>query len=390
MNTKKLFFFAIAALGLAACNNDEVVEVNKAVAEANTISFRPLTNKATRATEKMAFTSSDVINVWSTLGASSYFENINFTYDGTSFKSAANQTYYWPSSISNSNKVSFFATYGATQSAAGQLASATYDGETDVLFAKKEFEAKPSDGVGTLNFRHALSEIEVKAKNTNAGLEVSITGVRIGYVAKTASFSYTGGVTDQNTNDWKNAGSATLIVQNDWTKTTPSSPSTDVYEKTASVSMTLTGVQSSSNITGLTPWMLVPQSLALSTSPTNYTQKYKNGTKGSASSEANLNCAYIALKMAIKNNDASKTSIVSEQWCYWPITTSWDPGKKYTYVVDVAGGGYQPTNVDTAESDELDPVLKNLAIQFNPCTIDVWVTDLNANSTADDDIQVAN
>ena len=387
---KKYFFLAaIAAIGLASCSSDETI-ASQATSESNEISFRPLTNGTTRAVEKAAFVSADVINVWSTLGASSYFDNINFTYDGTSFKSAANQTYYWPSSISSSNKVSFFATYGATQSAAGQLASATYDGETDILFAKKEFEAKPSDGVGTLNFRHALSEIEVKAKNSNASLEVVITGARIGYVAKTASFSYSGGVTDQNTNDWKNAGSATLIVQNDWSKTTPTSPSADVYEKATSVSKTLTGVQGASEITGLTPWMLVPQSLALSTSPTNYSQKYKTTTKGTASSEANLNCAYIALKMAIKNNDASKTSIVAEQWCYWPITTSWDPGKKYTYVVDVAGGGYQPTNVDEEAADDLDPVLRNLVIQFNPCTIDVWVTDLDGDSTQDDDINVTN
>ena len=45
---KKLFFLAIAALGLAACSNDDVVEINQSLDDSNTISFRPLVNNVTR------------------------------------------------------------------------------------------------------------------------------------------------------------------------------------------------------------------------------------------------------------------------------------------------------------------------------------------------------
>ena len=48
---KKLFFLAIAALGLAACSNDDVVEINQSLEDANTISFRPVVTNVTRATD---------------------------------------------------------------------------------------------------------------------------------------------------------------------------------------------------------------------------------------------------------------------------------------------------------------------------------------------------
>lgn len=385
---KNLFILAAALAVCYSCSNDETVEVNQGEA----ISFRPLTNGVTRAVEKTSFAANDVINVWADYGSNAYFTNVNFTKDGEGgFKSAVNQTYYWPAGISSSNKVTFYATYGATQSAKGQIASATYDGEEDVLFAKTEVSTKPDGGVSTMNFRHALSEIDVKAKNTNSGLEVTITGVRVGYVAKTASFSCSA-ITDDNIASALTSSEPSVLDQSCWTLTNPSSPSTDVYERSSGISKTLTGVVSAAQVIGdFKPWMLIPQNLSYGQSAPSmvYSKAYKTNTpNGTGASEANLNCAYIALKMTIKNNDTGKTPIVAEQWCYWPITESWLPGKKYTYIVDVAGGGYQPTNVDSEESTDLDEVLRGLAIQFNACSIDVWVTDLNNNNTADDDINV--
>lgn len=49
---------------------------------------------------------------------------------------------------------------------------------------------------------------------------------------------------------------------------------------------------------------------------------------------------------------------------------SWEPGKHYIYTVDVAGGGYYPTNHDTNE--DLDPILEDAVIKFVSVTVDNW------------------
>ena len=84
---KKLFFLAIAALGLAACSNDDVVEINQSLEDANTISFRPLNNGMTRATEKTAFASADQISVRANKGTADYF-NAMFTFNAKDYPKA--------------------------------------------------------------------------------------------------------------------------------------------------------------------------------------------------------------------------------------------------------------------------------------------------------------
>jgi hypothetical protein len=386
---KKLFFLAIAALGLAACSNDDVVEINQSLEDANTISFRPLNNGMTRATEKTAFATNDQISVRANKGTADYF-NALFTYNGTTFSpSVTSSHYYWPSDIADEDgkRVTFYATYGVEQTGDGAFSLSSFAGETDILFAKTVYAAKPSGGTATMNFRHALSEIVVQAKNTNAGLQAVITGVKVGYVAKSASFSC-----DLVTDTKITSATGTSIPNLDqsvWTRTKPTSANGFEYEKSSLSATTLTGVQSATAITGFTPWMLIPQNLSTGQSEGNpqYTKAYVNAS--TTAENPNLNCAYIALKMAIKNNDASKSSVIAEQWCYWPIFESWEPGKKYTYIIDVAGGGYQPRNQGPDETTTLDPVLAGSEITFNACSIDVWVTDLDEDGVVDDDINVS-
>jgi hypothetical protein len=106
-----------------------------------------------------------------------------------------------------------------------------------------------------------------------------------------------------------------------------------------------------------------------------YTKAYKTGTKGTAGSDANLDCAYIALELTFQDA-TTDAEVVATQWCYWPITESWQAGHKYTYIIDAAQGGYQPTNVDETVSTDLDKVLEGLEIRFNTSTtIEAWVSE---------------
>ena len=67
---------------------------------------------------------------------------------------------------------------------------------------------------------------------------------------------------------------------------------------------------------------------------------------------------------------ADGSEVASERWCCWPVAISWTPGYKYTYTIDLAGGGYEETNVDG--DPELDPVLGGQEIIFVGCTVDAW------------------
>lgn len=382
---KNLFLFAAAAvaLGLASCSSDETIE-NAALSESNAISFRPLMEGVTRTANaagvKSAFESGDAISVYAEYNSSKYFQD-NFTSDGSTFSST--NKYYWPSDVATNN-VTFTAIWGSSLttpaltigSTAGNFTEYTPDAaaanQEDILIAKHVSSTKESPVV--MNFRHALSQIVVNAKNTNPNLKVTITGVRIGYI-KTASssFTYTGGVTD--TKDAAN------VAQSDWTLVdfagTPTTTTANDYKYDQTVSsLALVGNTSDTGheLTGTTSWILLPQNMTNADTDTDGTPNYattKTGTKGTANPD--FAGAYLALKMTIENyNGASATgTIVAEQWCYWPITQAWNPGYKYTYTINVAGGGYEPE--DTDNDGEGDPVLDGAVIVFSPsCTIDAW------------------
>jgi hypothetical protein len=325
---------------------------------------------------KSSFASGDVFNVYAAYNSGKYFQD-DFTSDGTTFSST--NKYYWPSDVATKN-VTFTAIWGATQTdgVAGQISNyspaATAASQVDILLAKHT--SSTNESPVAMNFRHALSQIVVNAKNTNPNLKVTITGVRIGYVKTAGAFNYTGGVTDtkQALTDGSVTSGATLISQSDWACTdfaaTPTTTTANDYKYDQTVSLTLTGKQTEpQSLTDYAPWILIPQNM------TDAEGKYatqKNGTKGAE--KPDIAGSYIALKMTIENYNGSDATgtIVSEQWCYWPITQAWNPGYKYTYTINVAGGGYEPEDTDNDKA--LDPVLDGAVIVFDPaCTIDEWV-----------------
>lgn len=388
MNTKKLFFFAIAALGLAACSNDEVVETI-ATSEANEISFRPLVSGITRSANgaglKTAWETGDILYVTAQRGTAKYFQD-QFVYgDGTVGFNSSNK-YYWPSASDlSSNHLVFTAFWGAEQKTwtvdgDGKYLAAAYTvpdavaSQKDLLFAMKEVSVKPESGGVELNFRHMLSQIVVKVANDQSNLDIVITGVRVGFLNKVGTFYYTGGVTDTKTTDASNSGGATLIDKENWTKTDDASKNASyLFEQTVvGGSNTLSGTTAATAISGFTPWILMPQALTAATQYTQAKTPAGSGTGSVDDSSKDLNGAYLALKMQIKDHTTSAV-IVGEQWCYWPIGTTWNPGYRYTYTINAGSGGYQPTDQNQTLTD-LDPVLDGAVIWFTPsCSIDAWV-----------------
>ena len=95
-----------------------------------------------------------------------------------------------------------------------------------------------------------------------------------------------------------------------------------------------------------------------------------------------VNGSFIGVKLNIKTvasngNDYIVAAMAdgSTVWAIWPIDTTWEPGKKYTYTVDLAGGGYYEDNEDNDDPDDptLDPLLKDAVIKFVSVTVDEWV-----------------
>ncbi len=380
---KNLFILAVAGLALASCSNDETVATSQ---NSNEISFRPFVNNVTRAANstgvKSAFESGDIINVYANYTSSKYFQD-NFTSNGTTFSST--NKYYWPADVATNN-LTFTAIWGATQKAntPGNVENYTPDAaaanQKDILVAKHVSAAKESPVL--MNFRHALSQIFVNVKNTNPNLKVTITGVRIGYV-KTAStlFAYSGDATDAK--ELGSANNAANVAQSDWTLVDFATPgSGETYANNYKYDQTVTSTELIGNTSdanhpfagGFTPWILLPQDMKAFDVDASSNKLYANAKSGGTGADApDLSGSYIALQMKIENYNGSAATgtIVNTQWCYWPITQNWTPGYKYTYTVDVAAGGYMPT--DTNNDKILDPVLEGAVIVFSPtCTIDEW------------------
>ena len=396
---KKTFFFAaLAAVALASCSSDETVATNDAAQDANVIGFRALNDGVTRAAAKSSFATNDVIDVYATYDGTTKYFQADFTKQAdANFTSVAK--YYWPSNIGTTyasyteyntaygtslteeqftaldaeakkRTMTFNAFYGAAQSSStpGSLAAAyTPDAlasnQTDILYAKHSTTSKEPSGV-LLNFRHMLSQINVQAQNTNNAISVDISGVRIGYVKSSGTFAYTDAATDT-----KNSGK---LAQSTWTPTdfvAPESGHTyaDDYKYDQTVTKTLNGTTAAGELTSYVPWMLIPQDM------TGSTTQYQNAkADGTAADAPDLGGAYIALKMTIYNWNGSARGavIIPEQWCYWPISTNWNPGYNYIYTVNVANGGYMPT--DTNGDKNLDSVLGSPIEISVSCTVDDW------------------
>lgn len=349
---------AATILVLASCNKKEVVSIP----EPDAISFHTQVGLATKAASKTAFTAGDKFNVWASYdnaGAVTRYFQDNFKFDGSYWYSDTTP-YYWPADIDATHTLTFHAVWPETIGrpvAADAFSYAVGDAaesQKDVLYAKHVSTTRETSGV-SLNFRHALSQIVVKAKNTSGTLKCEVTGIKIAYVNKAGDFkaeSMAASSTDEHDNgnlarsDWKTtdgaASAARAYIQNGMAiNVTPNAAAAQLGE----------------------PWILIPQLQA------------KAGNYTSDGEGAAMDGAYLAVKMTIKNA-ADGTVVASERWCSWPVALNWTPGYKYTYIIDLAGGGYEEKNDDGDE--DLDPVLENQEIFFVDCTVDAWdVSDQN-------------
>lgn len=197
---KHLVLGALAVLALAACTKSEVVEINKG----NEISLTAVTGKnLTKAADGYCNSAMpDDFAVWAATDGKKYFEAQTYTRDGSTNTYKSANARYWPATA-----VDFFAAknYGgsATLTATDptSLAVANYTvpttvaNQTDFIYAVTKGATK-AGGAASLYFRHALSQIEFQAKNSNSGIYVEVTGVAVKQVYSKGNFSVNAATTN--------------------------------------------------------------------------------------------------------------------------------------------------------------------------------------------------
>lgn len=370
MKKNNLLILAVAALGFAACANDETTAVNEKLAESNAISFRTsvtgnmraasITGSNLDAFKVTAFPTGTTTNA--------YFAGETFTKQTSGTYTSASK-HYWPSSVN----LDFYAwaptNVTGTYNSISVTPGATINSQPDLIYARTNNWGKVgggNDGSGgvTINFRHAESKVILKLKNTDANLKFTIENASICNVNTVGTFEYAGSPTETDTHDGEN------LLQTDWTTNIPGdytiTPTNDDAHKVFAGSVDardLTDAEATREM------ILLPQVLTKK-------MAYDGNTTRSGDTPGSLftgPCIKVNLK--IQNNATGYQYIIGDESHYvtamWPIETiTWTPGYKYTYTLDLAEGGYYPDNF-TGDAG-LDPILAGAEIKFASVTIDDW------------------
>ena len=371
---KKLFFLPMVAIIMAACSSNETIEVNEN--KGDLISFHPIVKGVTRAADADLTSDATSFNVeaFNTgTTTSPYFSNVTFTNTSRTFTSATK--YYWPT-----NNLDFYAYSPISSSQFAKTdyktftitPSNTVSEQVDFIYANTKNKGKGTSGeVTTLNFRHAGAKIAVKVKNSAPNLKFEISGWKLGYLDNTATFTYGDASTDTDTpnaqlafSDWSE--NSTQSADNTYSTTFTANA---IAAESTAYFLEKNGTPSTTDTDEDLNMILIPQTLTAATA-------YASTTAG-----AKPNGSYIALKMVIENNTTAGETVAAAtadgKWAMWPIGGyNWEPGKKYTYTIDLAGGGYYETNQDS--DTDLDPILEGAEIKFATVTVDGW-TDRAVN-----------
>ena len=357
---KNLFILAATAAMLASCSNDVTTAVNTTLNAPQEITFRTTADRMTRAADislTTLQTSGFYVSARNSSDASVFsdFTDKLFTYATGYWTSSP--AYVWPSS----GNLDFYAYAPATTSeqitahadykSFAVTPSATAADQVDLVFANANAKNQTNSSAGVaLNFRHAESKVAINLKNTNAAMTLTVGNVVIGNILNSGTYSYT--KVDAGT-----TAASTFLLNSDWTLTSATATTYSQAVTDASAYSTSTAAQAGVDM------ILIPQTLTKAT------------TYASDDNGALFNGPYITVQIKIQQGGVytvgdAETFITA----MWPLPTiTWQPGHKYTYIIDLSGGGYYPTN-NTGDS-ALDPIITgDSEIKFATVTVDDWDT----------------
>lgn len=395
----------MAAAALLACSKEQVIEQNRANDE---IGFSVVAENQTKAedvytsTNTMeAFTVSATYTITKNDGSTStswYFQNDLITKVQNGENSAwenTTDTRYW----SADGKHDFYAIVNGEMTMAATPAAPTVNftpkttvkEQKDLLYAVAAGQEKSNDPV-ELKFRHALSQIQFKAKNTNPNLHVKISGVQVGNIPGEGTFTY----------PTKSTNLTTETVVGEWTYTTPTDytvtfdegDEVDVAGNNTSVPLTCTpeysmllipaettawapttgggnngeegegganggdgGEDDGFGEKGEDPEPPIPGGSGQEPAPDPFSMSMRRYNTASAGA-SDVTGSYLAVKCQIYNvagtGYASTDVCIYNGWAMIPAAFDWAQGNKYIYTFVFGEGdfGYNGGNGDTPTPDE--------------------------------------
>ena len=199
---KKILIFAAALSVLAACNKDDVKEINRG----KSIDFRAAME--TKATEYTDAVLSEFFVTSLTDEGAVYFSDVKFMKESVSpYYFVSETAYYWPAS----GDLHFFAFYPAPETL-GEDIVLTIDSETktladytpaediadqqDIIIATAVGNKATNEDSGiAVEFAHQLSRVEVWVDNTNESYVYSVKGVRIANAYPSGDLDFSNGAT---------------------------------------------------------------------------------------------------------------------------------------------------------------------------------------------------
>ena len=421
---KSLFLVAIAATALASCTSDELVQVNNG----NEIKFAIAADNDSRAATVFCnanlMPGFQVYAGYQNNGAWSTFieeDLITVLSDG---KCTQSETRYWPEegtldfyglvnlngdgyTLESASNLDDQITWGVETPVVNDFTPNTdVTKQTDLLYAVATGKSSSSAPV-LMNFRHALSQIEFRAKNDNPALQVFVSAVRIGQTYAKGSYTLPKLSTEDNLVDHtvdkdddyaaahENANRGTWAVNTNEKADyyVPFNEVSVAYGTTQDLTISTDGAQTNNNSLLLIPAMEAG-SATTAWDPASDNNTAYNGT-------------YIAVYCKILNvagdsYDANTdVAVLHEGWAVIPASFKWKQGKKYIYTINFTkggNGGYEETPVDPSKPEVPGtptdtPVLTGIEFQVTVDDFlygDKYENDMDTNSTETVAINSAN
>lgn len=336
---KQIFFLAVAAMAMASCSQDETIGIN----EGKGIGFRTSADKITRGSE---INNSNITEFY----ASAFDPKGDKYFADQLFEGAYNSTfesdplYYWPGDNStltfrayapDAETIGGTMSLGLTDNTLTEFSpAAEIADQVDLIYATATGNKDKNEATGVkLTFSHMLSQIEVKAKNSNTGYVYKVKGVKIANVKQQGDLDFDKAVSqDEKASAWSNLSE---------TKTSYSVEYTEVrtLNETAQTLMSENGDNA----------MLIPQQLTA-----------WDNTAGNKNNDT-----YLAVLVNVETKDGAQVYPKNDadteeyEWVAVGIDTKWEMGKHYIYTLDFSEGAGrpEPDPTDPEPDEPVDPVL---------------------------------
>lgn len=314
MTRKNVLFVALASVMLATSCSQEENDFASSSSNSKQISIYPSVNYS-RAVETSIDNLQDFYVTAFQEGEANYMAGAKYSKSGDGYGTDAG-TFFWPADDSNLHFYAYAPAKPGKEGYTFDITSTTQkmenfspnDAAADqqdfvYAFAKGNKTGNADDGIA-IDFKHALSEITISAKNTNTAYTIEVSGVKLGGIKNKGTFtfpSYNGGGTDAS-----------------WTQDSQTGDYTTSLSEAVTLGADVTDFSAKGNV----PFMLIPQLL----------MSQAQASTGS----------YIALKVKITTKGGQVIyGANGESWAYVAIDTDWQMGKRYNYTLDFSNGAGQ-------------------------------------------------